>query len=334
MIIDYERFIQNEKPYWDELQGMIGYLDEDIARRIDMDQIERFHYLYQRTAGALPQLSGIPAAAAVKAMLEKLVSRAYAEIHATESRPARIRPSTFILHTFPDTFRRWIGAFQLALLTTLIGALFGAFALAADDSTKHVLLPFSHLHGDPSERVSEEESLLEDVMEGRKSTFSAYLMTHNIRVSIFCFAMGITWGAGTLILLFYNGVILGAICFDYVLAGETSFLLGWLLPHGVIEIPAILIAAQAGFVLAGALIGRNSGLPLRDRIQSVSDDILNLVTGSAIMLVWAGIVEAFLSQYHEPFIPYGLKILFGVLEFIALYFYLTRCGMKSREAAG
>ena len=51
-------------------------------------------------------------------------------------------------------------------------------------------------------------------------------------------------------MLFYNGVILGAVAVDYVRAGETKFLLGWLMPHGVIEIPAILIAGQAGFMLA------------------------------------------------------------------------------------
>ena len=57
-------------------------------------------------------------------------------------------------------------------------------------------------------------------------------------------------------MLFYNGVILGAVTVDYIRAGETKFLLGWLMPHGVIEIPAILIAGQAGLLLAFALIGR------------------------------------------------------------------------------
>ena len=44
--------------------------------------------------------------------------------------------------------------------------------------------------------------------------------------------------------------ILGAVAVDYVADGQTRFLLGWLLPHGAIEIPAILIAGQAGLVLA------------------------------------------------------------------------------------
>ena len=62
-------------------------------------------------------------------------------------------------------------------------------------------------------------------------------------------------GIGTMLLLFYNGVILGLVAVDYMLAGQTVFLLGWLLPHGVIEIPAVLIAGQGGLVLGRTLIG-------------------------------------------------------------------------------
>ncbi len=44
------------------------------------------------------------------------------------------------------------------------------------------------------------------------------------------------------------------------------------------------------------------------------------------MLVWAGIVEAFLSQYHQPVIPYALKIAFGIAELAALSLFLARAG--------
>ena len=44
------------------------------------------------------------------------------------------------------------------------------------------------------------------------------------------------------------------------------------------------------------------------------------------MLVWAGIVEAFLSQYHQPVLPYDLKIGFGLVELILLAFFFARAG--------
>ena len=124
-----------------------------------------------------------------------------------------------------------------------------------------------------------------------------------------------------MILVFYNGVMLGAIAMDYMMAGETTFLVGWLLPHGIIEIPAILVGAQAGFILARALVGREDGRRIGARLRAVADDVATLSGGAALMLVWAGMVEAYLSQYHEPAIPYWLKISFGVVEGGLLVFY-------------
>jgi len=135
-----------------------------------------------------------------------------------------------------------------------------------------------------------------------------------------------TWGFGTILMLFYNGVILGAVAVDYVHAGETKFLLGWLMPHGVIEIPAILIAGQAGFLLANAIIGRGSRMTLRARLRAISPDVVTLIFGVGCLLVWAGFVEAFLSQYHQPVVPYEAKIAFGSVELILLYLFLSKSG--------
>jgi uncharacterized membrane protein SpoIIM required for sporulation len=205
---------------------------------------------------------------------------------------------------------------------TLVGAAFGWFVIYQDPSAKAVLMPFPHLLVSPAERVKQEESVKHDRLEGKKASFSADLMTHNIRVTIFAMAAGISWGAGTLILLFYNGVLLGAVMADYVAGGQAAFLAGWLLPHGSIEIPAIVIGGQAGFVLASALIGWGGRETRAERFRAISHDLFALIGGAGVMLVWAGLIEAFVSQYHQPVIPYGLKIGFGCCELIALAAFL------------
>jgi uncharacterized membrane protein SpoIIM required for sporulation len=121
---------------------------------------------------------------------------------------------------------------------------------------------------------------------------------------------------------------------DYVHAGETKFLLGWLMPHGVIEIPAILIAGQAGFMLAMAVIGRGSRLTLPARLRAISQDVVTLMFGVAVLLVWAGFVESFLSQYHEPVIPYDVKIGFGCIELTLLILFLSMSGRGNEEGRG
>jgi hypothetical protein len=70
---------------------------------------------------------------------------------------------------------------------------------------------------------------------------------------------------------------------------------------------------------------------LKARLRKISADLVTLIMGVAVMLIWAGIVEAFFSQYHEPVIPYEAKIGFGVLELILLVLFLTRSGRKRKD---
>jgi uncharacterized membrane protein SpoIIM required for sporulation len=331
MIIDLQKFITEERPYWSELEAVLDRLEKRPEYKLTLGHLERFHYLYQRASADLAKISTFSAEPNTRLYLESLVGRAFGEIHETREKPHRLRPLHWFFSTFPQTFRKHIRAFWISLLAIGVGAAFGGFTLIVDSSTKQILLPFSHLQGDPSERVDKEEDVDADRLKGAKTTFSSFLMTHNTKVAIFTLALGVTWGIGTLIMLFYNGVILGAVAVDYVLAGETSFLLGWLLPHGAVEIPAILLAGQAGIVLAGALIGWGKPISLRMRLRKVSNDLVTLIFGVALMLVWAGIIEAFFSQYHEPVMPYAVKILFGVFELIILALFLGRAGRKTES---
>jgi len=329
MILDVARFVAAERPYWQELDALLRRLDNDSGVQLDLAGTERFHYLYQRCSADLSRLSTFSADPQLREYLESLVALAYAEIHeAREKRRIGSFRNWFTV-TFPQTFRKHIRAFYLSLAITLVGTAFGAAALHYDPQSKQVMMPFSHLMGSPADRVAKEEKAATDHMSGHKSTFASQLMTNNIRVSLFAFALGITWGVGTVIILFYNGVILGAVAADYIQAGQSKFLAGWLLPHGATEIPAILLAGQAGFILAFALIGWGDPTPRRERFAAVSKDLLTMLGGLAILLVWAGIVESFFSQYHEPILPYAVKIAFGSLELFALFFFLMQAVKES-----
>ncbi len=332
MILDLPRFIDGERPYWDELDALLSKREADPYLRLNFDQITHLQYLYGRCSSALARLSTFSAEGQTREYLESLVARAYAECHGNRARTARLRPLHWLREVFPQTFRKHLAAFWLSLAITFFGAAFGSAALLFDPSAKAVLMPFSALRQSPAERIKQEETSRDDRLAGHKSTFSAQLMTHNIQVAFLTFAMGATWGVGSLLLLFYNGVALGAVAADYIRAGFTPFLLGWLLPHGVIEIPAILIAGQAGFVLASALLGWTKASRKRQLLRSVSADLLTLAGGAALMLVWAGIVEAFFSQYHQPVLPYGLKIAFGLVELSALIFYLSHIGKHASNS--
>lgn len=334
MIIDLQRFIANGRPYWNDLEKMLDRIEADPDQPMSLGQLQLFHQLYERTAADLAKITTFSSEPETRRHLENLVARAYGEIHETRAKQRRLFPRRWFFQTLPQTFRRHIGAFYLSLAVTVAGCAFGGLAIAFDPEAKPVLMPFSHLQQDPAKRVAEEENATQDRLAQYKASFSAELMTHNTKVSVFTLGLGMTWGVGTILMLFYNGVILGAVAVDYIHAGQTKFLLGWLMPHGVIEIPAILIAGQAGLMLAAALIGRGNRAPLRTRLREISGDVVTLIFGTGLMLIWAGFIEAFLSQYHEPIIPYDIKIAFGGVELVLLFLFYAKSGADKKSETG
>jgi uncharacterized membrane protein SpoIIM required for sporulation len=328
MIIDLKKFIACERPFWNEMEALLSLSERDPYRRMSFEEIKRLHYLYQRASSDLARISTFSAERAMTGYLEAMVSRAYAIIHAGRQERVRFSFWRWFWGLFPQTFRRRRRAFALALAILLAGALFGAAAIALDPQAKSVLMPFEHLQMDPAKRVAMEEAPDHDRLKGAKGSFAAFLMTHNTRISVLVLALGMTWGVGTVLLLFSNGVMLGAVAADYIRAGQSVFLVGWLLPHGAVEIPSVLLAGQAGLLLAGAMIGRRSARNLGARLRLVVPDVVTLISGVAVMLVWAGIVEGFFSQYHAPVIPYAVKISFGCVELALLAGFFCFSGRR------
>lgn len=331
MVINLQRFVEMERPYWSELEATLSSLENAPGRILPLENLRRFHYLYERTAAGLAKVNTFASEPETRRYLESLVARAYGEIHETRDRQHRFSPVAWFFQALPQAFRRHVRAFWLSLAITFLGALFGGFAVALDADAKSAVLPamFANHLDDPSERVAREEKQSEEPSADAMSSFSAELMVNNIGVSIKAMALGLTWGVGTIILLFYNGIILGLVAIDYILAGQTTFLLGWLLPHGSIELPAVIMGGQAGLMIAGALVGWGQRNTMRARLRAITPDLTTLIFGVALMLVWAGLVEAFFSQYHEPVLPYAIKIAFGAGELALLIFFLSRSGRSA-----
>src|SRR5437667_7835812 len=115
MIIDLQRFISTERPGWTELDKMLGQLESEPNVRMKLEELERFHELYERAAAGLAKLTTFSSEPETRRYLENLVARAYGEIHETREKRRRIFPLKWFFQTLPQTFRRPIRAFHLSL---------------------------------------------------------------------------------------------------------------------------------------------------------------------------------------------------------------------------
>jgi uncharacterized membrane protein SpoIIM required for sporulation len=328
VILDLERFQQQAQPRWRDLESLLAAVEGRPDHRLNSAEAEQLQELYAQAAADLNRVTHGALAQELRQYLERLVARAYAELYfAPPVRSEIWQPRRWlrIFTAFPETFRRHARYFALAVLITLLGCAFGGLAVRYDPAAVDVLLPADYLRN-PGLRVHEEEqgqSRHRDSAQ-TEAAFSAQLIQHNIRVALLAAALGVTFGIGTALLLFENGVLLGAVAVHYTRQGFGLFMTAWLLPHGVFEIPSILIAGQAGFYLARLLLRRREDRNLRQSMRQW----LVLVAGLAMMLVWAGIMEAFFSQHHAPVLPYGFKVAVAAAELVLLTTYLLVIGRR------
>jgi uncharacterized membrane protein SpoIIM required for sporulation len=331
VILNLERFQAQARPRWENLESLLAALESRPDRLLNAAEAEQLQELYAQVAADLNRVTHGALAPELRQYLERLVARAYAELYYAPPMRSEIwQPRRWLrfFTAFPESFRRQSRYFGLALLVTVLGCALGGLAVRYDPTAVDVLLPADYLRN-PGQRVYQEEhEESKDNSTQIEAAFSAQLIRHNIHVAILAAALGVTFGIGTALLLFENGVLLGAVAVRYTQQGFGLFMTAWLLPHGVFEIPSILIAGQAGFYLARLLLRRREDRNVRQSMR----EWLVLVAGLAMMLVWAGIMEAFFSQHHALVLPYWFKVAVGIAELVLLTAYLLLIGQRKNGA--
>src|SRR5207237_332726 len=124
----------------------------------------------------------------------------------------------------------------------------------------------------------------------------------------------------TAIVLLFNGMSIGAILGLYANKGILSLIAGFIIPHSVLELSAITIAGAAGLLLAAAIVlpGRRTR---RDALVVAAQRSLRLVTCSTLFLVFAGMLEGFVSPNEQ--IPVIWKWIAAGVSAIAAIAYLS-----------
>jgi uncharacterized membrane protein SpoIIM required for sporulation len=146
------------------------------------------------------------------------------------------------------------------------------------------------------------------------------IATNNITVSLMAWALGLSFGIGTVWLMIFNGLMMGAISAACLRAGMLVPLLEFVVGHGSLELPAIWISGGAGLLMAQAILfpGRyRRGVELRLKGQTS----VQIIVGIVPILLIAAAVEAFVSPTEVSGIA---KALLGLVLGTALLAYIFR----------
>ena len=318
--MNIERFLADRRPVWNQLDALLGRADEVELSRDEMHELVE---LYRRTCSDLNRARSYTANPEILGPLNQLTGRAYRFIYrAGHETPIWATFVKLVTREIPAAFRRERLAVLIAASAFLAGALFGSIAILVDPANGERLIPADFFSESPRERVAKIERDEERIDNMEKAMmFGASLYTHNIKVSFLAFSLGgLTILLGILI-LFYNGVILGAVGTMYVLDDVSVFFFAWVGPHGALELPSIIFAGAAGLVVGRALL-MPGDLSRGASLRRVLPNVWRMMIGAAMVLVMAGLIEGSFSQFSAKTIPYALKIGVAALLFVGLMSYL------------
>jgi uncharacterized membrane protein SpoIIM required for sporulation len=290
-------FRREREKVWRELERLVTRVEKSGVRSLSSRDLARLPLLYRATLSSLSVARAISLDRNLLDYLESLSARAYFCVYGTTKR-LRETLAGFFRSRFPAAVRRFRWHVGMAALFFLLGTA-SAWALTARDPDW-----FYALVDEPSRQGRDPAATTEDLRnvlydrggdDEELSFFSSFLFSHNARIGMMAFALGFVAGVPVYLLLFVNGLTLGAFAALYGSRGLGFEFWGWILPHGVPELGAVFLCGGAGLVLAQALVfpGRHtrlSNLARRGREAGV------VVLGAVAMFFVAGLVEGFFRQ--------------------------------------
>jgi uncharacterized membrane protein SpoIIM required for sporulation/uncharacterized RDD family membrane protein YckC len=163
-----------------------------------------------------------------------------------------------------------------------------------------------------------------------RPTMASQIIANNVQVTFGVFALGITAGVGSLLLLVLNGVSLGGVFGLYQSKGIADLLLAFVAPHGVLELTAVCIAGGAGFLLAAALLLPGRRTRKRALVEN-GQRAIRLVAAATVLLLVAGTLEGFVSPI--PYWPLRAKLAVSGATLVLLVLYLSSGRIRRTMAA-
>jgi uncharacterized membrane protein SpoIIM required for sporulation len=287
------KWIKKREPYWKQLEELLQRSAGKGVISLTRSELQDLSLLYRQTAADLATIREDPGSLHFARYLNQLLARAHNTIYAGK-RASPLGVVAFFWKTYPLVFRRNLKFCAGALVVFLAGIVVGSLLTLQDQDFQLKVL------GPQMVETIERREMWTHSIVAIKPLASSAIMSNNMSVAFVTFAAGIAAGTGTLYMLFFNGLLMGVIGVACWLVGMSLKLWSFVAPHGVLELPAILIAGGAGFKVAQGLLFPGV-LPRKDALALAGKEGGMLVVGVVPLLVVAGVIEAFVS-------PTGLEV--------------------------
>lgn len=296
-LIRSARFRLEREADWKRLEALVARAEKDGLHRMSFHDARDLAALHRQAMTSLAIAREISLDRALLQYLEALAARAYLTVYAPQDRIGGL-VTRFLTRGGPRAIRDAWPFILLGVLTLALGAVAGLLLYFEDPAWYHVFLPPELAGGrGPGSSAAELRAVIydDDPSAQGLGAFASYLFSHNTRIAIFVFGLGVFLAAPAILLTFYNGLVLGAFVALHIDRGLGWDIFGWLSIHGVTELAAICIACGAGVKLGAAVLfpGR---LSRSAALRHAGRGAAKLAVVAATMLIAAAALEGFGRQ--------------------------------------
>ncbi|SNZ06608.1 stage II sporulation protein M [Cohaesibacter gelatinilyticus] len=291
------RFRREREANWKQLENLVNEAERGGLQQMSFSEGRDLVSLYRQATTSLAIAREISLDKSLLNYLEGLTARAYLCVYAHQQ-PLGGMARRFFTQSAPQAMRRsWLYVL-IGFLCMGLGTLVGFLLYFENSAWYYVFVPdgFSALRNPEATTQGLRSVIYDENPEASGlGAFATHLFSHNTRIAIFVFGLGVFLCIPAVILTFYNGLLLGAFVALHVERGLGADILGWLSIHGVTELSAIYIACGGGIQLGSAVLFPGNRRRI-DALRLAGNDAVKLALIAALMLLVAAFLEGFARQ--------------------------------------
>ncbi|GAA2752623.1 MULTISPECIES: stage II sporulation protein M [Kitasatospora] len=312
--MDLDVFVAAHQAEWHRLEVLSG------QRRLSGEEADELIALYQRAASQLAQVQAAAPDPVLEGRLTTLVARGRGAVTGARSSSWRDAGRYFAV-SFPAALyrsRRWW--LPIAVISLVVSALIAVW-VANHPEVRDSIAPPEYV----KELTKPGGAFEAYYSEHPASAFAAQVWTNNAWIAAQCLVFGVLLGLPVLYVLLQNVLNLGLAIGLMASAGRLDLFLGLLLPHGLLELTAVFVAAGLGLRLGWTVIDPGP----RSRTAALAEEgraTIGMAMGLAAVLLVTGIIEAFVTPSS---LPTWARIGIGVVAEVLFLLYALVLGRRT-----
>jgi len=332
---------------WEQLRHLLAIADHSGIKSLSESDLADLPGLYRKALSDLSLLRSSSQLPGVQQELGKLCNRAHTLLYSGSLSKPRVSMRDYLLGDVPRAVCRYSTYILATAAIMVLFAVIGWVHSSTDRELAGTVLSDRMVGGIETSlkaaRKQQDLGLAAQIPREERLAMSMAITANNIGVSVRAFVLGILGGIFSILIIAFNGYMLGVIWQIYfstapgINVNLPLYFVSGIAPHGFIELPAICLAGGAGMLLGFSWLfpgARPRGEALREAATGAG----RIVVACAVTLVFAGLIEGCIT----PLLPpagldieswYWAKIAFGGAVFLLWLAWLSSGRFRPEKAA-